>query len=452
MASASDRSPSDPARHEFTTNEAAMNAVATNGTGMTRTRMILAMILTYGIFAVLLNSVGTLILQSQISLGASRAEASVLDAYKDLPIAIVSFLVASWLPRFGYRRAMMTGLLLVAIACVGMLAMNAFWMVKLLLAASGVAFALVKVSVYAAVGLLTDGRRAHASLTSTIEGWFMVGVLAGPWLFGAFIQRQRTPDDPVWLQVYAWLAVACVAAIALLATVRMDEARARDGSGSFAAFVDMLRLALRPLVAVFVISAFLYVLIEQSIGTWLPTFNADILHLSTATSVEMASLFAAFTALGRLTAGQVLRRVPWHLLLSVCVVSAALLMLLVLPLATAASAPAGEGWRHAPLAAFALPAIGFFLAPIYPAINSVVLSALPASRHAAMTGLIVVFSALGGSTGSYVTGQVFASTGGEAAFHLTLLPMGLLLVGILWLHRLSGTRDERSSGARSSDG
>lgn len=407
----------------------------------THARMILAMILTYGIFAILLNSVGTLILQSQASLGASRAAASVLDAYKDLPIAIVSFLVASWLPRFGYRRAMMTGLLLVAVACVGMLAMNTFGMVKLLLAATGVAFALVKVSVYSSIGLLTDDPKRHASLTSTIEGWFMVGVLAGPWLFGAFIQRQRTPDDPVWLQAYAWLALACVVAIVLLASVRLDESRARDEQGSLGAFADMLRLALRPMVAVFVISAFLYVLIEQSIGTWLPTFNADILHLSTATSVEMASLFAAFTALGRLTAGQLLRRVPWHLLLSTCVVATALVMLIALPMAAGAPAPAGEGWRHAPLAAFALPVTGFFLAPIYPTINSVVLSTLPKARHAAMTGLIVVFSALGGTTGSFVTGQVFAGTGGQSAFQLTLLPMALLLAGILWLKALGGSRD-----------
>jgi fucose permease len=401
-----------------------------------RRRMIAAMIATYAIFAVLLNSVGTLILQSQRALGADKAAVSVLDGYKDLPIAIVSFLVAAWLPRFGYRRAMMAGLALVAVACVAMRAADAFWMVKLMLAATGVAFALVKVSVYATIGLLTDDRRRHASLTSTIEGWFMVGVLAGPWLFGLSIERQQTATDPVWLDLYPWLAGACALAIALLASVRLDESRARtDDAAAGGAFVDMLRLTLRPLVAVFVVSAFLYVLIEQSIGTWLPTFNADLLHLSTATSVQLASVFAACTALGRLLAGLVLRRLPWQWLLLGCLCAAAGIVLIALPLADGVAPPIADGWRHAPAAAFALPLIGLFLAPIYPTINSVVLSAQPKHRHAAMTGLIVVFSALGGTTGSFVTGQLFARVGGQTAFYLTLVPLALLAVSVLGLHR-----------------
>ena len=405
-----------------------------------RRRMIVAMILTYAIFAILLNSVGTLILQSQVALGANKAQVSVLDGYKDLPIALVSFLVAAWLPRFGYRRAMMTGLALVAIACLAMRAANAFWMVKALLAATGVAFALVKISVYAAIGLVTDDARRHASVTSTIEGWFMVGVLAGPWLFGVFIQRQRTPADPVWLDLYLWLAAVCAAAIVLLASVRLDESRAHhapdaDAPPAGRAFVDMLRLTLRPLVAVFVVSAFLYVLIEQSIGTWLPTFNADLLHLSTATSVQLASVFAACTALGRLLAGQLLRRMPWHVLLVACLVAAAGIVLIALPLADGVAPPAEDGWRHAPAAAFALPLIGLFLAPVYPTINSVVLSALPRHRHAAMTGLIVVFSALGGTTGSFVTGQLFARVGGQTAFYLTLVPLAVLAGTVIALRR-----------------
>ena len=65
------------------------------------------------------------------------------------------------------------------------------------------------------------------------------------------------------------------------------------------------------------------------------------------------------------------------------------------------------GWSTAPLAAFIFPLIGLFLAPIYPAINSVILSNLPAHKHGSMSGLIVVFSALGGTTGSIITGFIF---------------------------------------------
>ena len=50
---------------------------------MARTRLIAALILTYVAFAMLLNSVGTVILQSISSFGVSKPEASTLEGFKD---------------------------------------------------------------------------------------------------------------------------------------------------------------------------------------------------------------------------------------------------------------------------------------------------------------------------------------------------------------------------------
>ena len=79
-----------------------------------------AMYLNYFVFAILLNSVGIVILKAQRNYGVDELEASILEAFKDLPIAIVSFLVASFLPRIGYKRAMLIGLGLVYMACIVM--------------------------------------------------------------------------------------------------------------------------------------------------------------------------------------------------------------------------------------------------------------------------------------------------------------------------------------------
>lgn len=399
-----------------------------------RSRMILALILTYMIFAMLLNSVGAVILQVIQGFGVTKTQASTLEAFKDLPIAIASFLVASTLPRLGYRRAMMLGLALVGAACTAMPLLQSFWATKLLFVTVGVSFALVKVSVYSSIGLLTDTPRAHAGLTSTIEGWFMVGILGSAWLFAAFIDPEQ-PGNPVWLNVYWVIAMLCALVIALLASTRMDESQARDGHAVGESFADMFRLLARPLVVVFLASAFLYVLMEQAINTWLPTFNREILHLPTALSVQAAGIFAGSLALGRLGGGVILRRAPWFWVLTTCVVAMAVLVLLALPLAANVQPRADLHWWNAPLATFVFPLIGLFMAPIYPTLNSVVLSALPKARHAAMTGLIVVFSALGGTTGSFITGQLFAHFDGSRAFYLLLLPMLLLLVALVLLNR-----------------
>jgi len=194
-------------------------------------------------------------------------------------------------------------------------------------------------------------------------------------------------------------------------------------------------LCIKPLVLIFVISAFLYVLIEQSIMSWLPTFNSRILNLSTSLSIQMASILAAATALGRFTAGFVLKKIDWFRMLAVGLVSAALLVVVALPLAGSVGSEQVTSWGAAPIAAFVFPLIGFCIAPIYPAINSVILSALPTHQHGSMAGLIVVFSALGGTSGSIITGFLFEAVGGQKAFYFSLIPISLLLFTLFLFKR-----------------
>ncbi|WP_234411279.1 MULTISPECIES: MFS transporter [Rhodanobacter] len=404
---------------------------------MNRIRMIVALALIYMIFAILLNSVGTVILQSIATFGIDKPAASALERYKDLTIAATSFLVASFLPMFGYRRSMMLALAIVGGACVLMPLYPSFPTTRLLFACVGFSFALTKVAVYSSIGLLTADRTAHSRLTNTIEGLFMVGVLAGNWVFSAFIDPAK-PGDPAWFNVYWLLAGACALTIALLATGTLDEsaAHAQGHNNSFTdAIMEMLRLFVRPLVYVFLASAFLYVLIEQSFGTWLPTFNNEILKLPNAMSIQFASILAGMTALGRIGAGVVLKRVRWYVLLNACVLGMGVLVVVVLPLARGVVARPDVGWFDAPLAAYLIPLLGLLMAPIYPVINSVALSSLPKPMHAAMTGLIVVFSALGGTLGSYITARVFASFDGIHAFYFSLLPMSLILVTLFLFKR-----------------
>ena len=79
-----------------------------------------------------------------------------------------------------------------------------------------------------------------------------------------------------------------------------------------------------------------------------------------------------------------------------------------------------------PLAAYLFPLLGFFLAPIYPTICSIALSALPRHRHPPMLGLIVIFSALGGTIGSFATSMLFEHLPGAQAFYFVLVPMALI--------------------------
>lgn len=401
----------------------------------------LSLFLNYFVFAILLNSVGTVILQVQGNYGVSESSASILEAFKDLSIAFVSFLIASYIVRIGYKNTMLIALGLISFVCFLMPSLNSFAMTKVLFAATGTSFALIKVSVYATIGIVTDNKKDHASFMNFIESFFMIGILTGYFIFSMFV----SDDDPLsteWFKVYYLLGGISLLAFLLLLSTSLDESSvAQSEEKSFVQeFLDMIKLAIKPLVLVFIFSAFIYVLIEQSVMSWLPTFNSKVLQLPITLSIQMASILAASTAIGRFAAGVVLRKIHWFNVLVICLLSASVLVLVAIPLAQIEHGPV-TGWGSAPLGAFVFPFIGLFLAPIYPAINSVILSTLPKVQHGPMSGLIVIFSALGGTTGSIITGNIFESFGGESAFYFSLVPITILIVLLFLFNRLQKKTD-----------
>ena len=409
---------------------------------MANWRIKLSLFLNYFVFAILLNSVGTVILQLQNNYGIMKADASILEAFKDLTIAAVSFIIASYVARIGYKKSMLIGLAMVTAACLVMAFFPSFGTTKLLFAAIGASFALIKVSVYSTIGLVTDNEKDHASFMNFIESFFMIGIMTGGFIFSAFVD-DANPQSTAWLKVYYVLAGISAAAFVLLLSAPLDESSIQTGVSKPLSedFAEMFKLAVLPIVIVFIASVFLYVLIEQSIMTWLPTFNKEVLNLPTSLSIQMATILAAATALGRFLAGIVLRKYHWYSVLTTCLVLAGGLVLVAMPLAQNVGSPSVMGWSDAPIAAFVFPMIGLLLAPIYPAVNSQILSSLPIQKHATMTGLSVIFSALGGTLGSRITGTIFDNYGGQAAFYFSLIPLSILIVCLYFFNKFQKKND-----------
>lgn len=320
-----------------------------------------------------------------------------------------------------------------------------FLTTKLLFAAVGSSFALIKMSVYSTIGLVTKNEKEHISLMNFIESFFMIGILTGYFIFSYFVD-DANPQSTQWLNVYYLLGGISLAAFLLLLSASLDESsiQSKEQKSMLSEFKEMFKLMVKPIVLVFVLCAFFYVLIEQSIMSWLPTFNNKVLLLPAALSIQMASILAGSTALGRFFAGLVLKKLNWLIILISCLVLAAALVLVAIPLAEKTTGqPPITGWATAPIAAFVFPMIGLLLAPIYPAVNSVILSTLPTKQHGLMSGLIIIFSALGGTTGSIITGNIFEHYDGKQAFYFSLIPMAILIVCLFLFNRLQ--RKEKNS-------
>lgn len=315
---------------------------------------------------------------------------------------------------------------------------NSFNYAKLLFATVGVSFALIKVSVYSLIGTVTNNQKEHNALMSSVEGVFMIGIALAYFLFPAF-NNDTNPDS--WLNVYWFLALLTLLSFGFLFFIKIEKPVEIPGANLADDFVQMIKLMAKSLVIVFVVSAFLFVMIEQGIMSWLPTFNDKVLHLSENNSIMMASILAISLAIGRILAGEITKKINWIWVLSFCIICAMLIVIFVLPKAVGLEVKTIHSFSEIPLIGFAFPLVGLFIAPIYPLLNSVILSALPKKLHSSMTGLIVVFSALGGTIGSRIIGWLFQNQGPQNAFYYTLIPMSLLLVSFFILKKIT-TKNE----------
>ncbi|MFV0249137.1 MAG: MFS transporter [Tenacibaculum sp.] len=391
-----------------------------------------ALYINYFVFAILLNSVGIVIKQSIENYGVTEIQASTLEALKDLPIAFVSFFVASFLPKIGYKKSMLFALFLVFTACIYMYCGNSFFSAKILFIIIGIAFAFIKVSVYSMIGLLVKTKEEHSSFMSSIEGFFMLGIALTYFIFPWFFNQD---NSNAWLRVYLFLALLIAVSFSILFFAKIKvkvEISKKPVSQDFTA---MIKLMLLPLVIVFVLSTFLFVMVEQGIMTWLPTFNKNVLVLNDVLSVQMASILAISLAVGRVLAGFLVKKINWFKLLSICLTLSMLIVALVLPKIIVKQAIQVNSLVSIPWYGFVFPLIGLFISPVYPLINSAVLSVLPKKMHSSMVGLIIIFSALGGTLGSRIIGYLFEHIGGAKAFYFMLIPIAGLIVLLFTLNK-----------------
>ncbi|MCB0474784.1 MAG: MFS transporter [Flavobacteriaceae bacterium] len=394
----------------------------------------LSLFINYFVFAALLNSVGILVERSQEIYHVTKPQAAILEPFKDLSIAIVAFIIGSFLPKIGYKKAMLISLVLVFFGCLGMYFGNSFWTVKLLFAATGMSFAVVKVSIFALIGYVTETKKDHSSLMSLIETVFMTGIIFMYLVFPLFYKDETDAD--AWLNGYLLMAVLILVSFFIILFSKF-EIEPSPPTSLAEDINSMFKLLLKPMVLVFMAFAFFYVMTEQGIMTWLPTFNKETLHLGPKLGSQMAVILMIAIAAGRFITGILAKKIKWIYISSVSVILAILLVLLVLPLAKNVSPTEIKSIADLPVVSYLFPLIGLFLAPLYPLVNSTMLTSTDKSHQSVLAGLLTFFSAIGGTVGSLIVGNAFDRLGGDKVFYLSLIPFSLIFIAIFVINRLS---------------
>ncbi len=402
----------------------------------------ISLFLIYFVFAALLNSVGILVERSQEVYDVLKEDAAILEPFKDLSIALVSFIIGSFLPKIGYKKGMLISLAAVFLGCIGMYFGNSFWAVKILFATVGMSFAVVKVAVYALIGFVTDSKKSHSRFMSLVETVFMLGIIFMYVVFPLFFDEH---DENAWLRGYLLMAVIIAISFIIILFSKFDIEVKQSGKSLKEDINTMIKLFLNPVIWTFAIFAFFYVMTEQGIMTWLPTFNKETLNLVPKLATQMAVILMISYTVGRFITGMIVKYVNWIYIAVTGLILAAVLVLIVLPMAQNLGEIKVSKFADLPLVSFLFPMIGLFLAPLYPLVNSSVLSAVEKEQHSPLAGLIVFFSAIGGTSGSLIIGYMFDRFGGDKVFYLSLIPMAIILISLIRLNSLAKTNGNEVS-------
>lgn len=402
----------------------------------------LCMFLNYCAYAIQLNSVGVAVLQTQRSFGVSVVEASTLALYKGLGILGGALIAGSFLKRIGYKRAMLIALGASAAVLVAVPLFISFTAVKLVFLVTGLSYGLMKVALYSTIGLISPGKKEHASLLSFVESFYKIGSLLTFVVFAAFTNNED-PHSTSWSYAYSLLAVLMVAAFGLLYPTPLDESSVREDPSQplYLPILEMLRLAVTPVAITLGFLVFACIVTEHGFINWLPTFNNKVMGLMPSLGIQLAGLYAVCAIVGRVGVGFVLRRVTWFPVLLACIVGATVVLIIGLLAARSVPVTAITDWREAPLAVFLLPLTGLFVGPIWPVMHSAALTSLPVNRHNTLASLSVVFSSTSGAIGTPLLGIVFQHYGGVAALAALLGPLAILAAGTFALRRVKQTAD-----------
>jgi FHS family glucose/mannose:H+ symporter-like MFS transporter len=338
----------------------------------------------------------------------------------------------SLIPKFGYRKSLLIGVMLEITACILMAVSPSFLTARLFFVLIGSSFAFIKISVYSSVSLVTENVNEHASFISFIDGFFTIGLIVVFWLFG-FIMGHWP-----WTYTYWIIAILCSFGLILLLTTPASEyepvTKTNDTKHAViknTSFARVWRLLVKQSVWMFLLLAFIYVFIEQGLTTWLPTYDEKVLHIISNYSVEIAGLFAAGLVVGKFAAALIIRLFNWQIVLFGCAVFALTILFITIYLSGLLPAHiphAYNHWSNIPKVAFLIPFFGVAIGPIYPILCSSILSRQSADSQSTMSSLIMISSALGGTIGSRIVGTLFGVFGGLTAIKAPIMPLIIVIL------------------------
>lgn len=359
-------------------------------TGTRPNKLLWVLFASYFTFGIVLNVVGVMIpvLIRQYHLSFFIGGLMAFALY--LPFGVFSIPAGIVADRVGSKPVVLTGVLLMAISCAGMLWAKSFAAIAMLGFVIGSGIALLQTAGNPLIALLDRPEAYHRNLTLTI-GFCGIGAFTGPFCLSA-LQAHGRP----WQLLYGGYAILCFTLLALLALFAFPERNVRDNEKL--QLPQLIKLLGHPLAIIYFFAVFFYVGAEVGTASWIVKFFQQVHGLGSesvpnvaksaffytlpALPVLTVSLFWGLQALGRLTSGPGIHKLGARSMLRLyslgtlgCLLLAAL--------------------GSVPLAVIGFAACGFFTSVLITLLFSGAIHTFPQCRGA-ISGLLVAAS-IGGA-------------------------------------------------------
>lgn len=386
-----------------------------------------AIIYTFCTLSIFTSVLSTFVLQAVNYYHVSNASAGSLESFQNITQVVLSFIAFSVLLSLGYKRTMLTILILMSTLCLAMPFLNYYWILKVYLIFLGFALVFLKIGIYSSVGLVTNSQKNHAFFVAIIETTWMVGSVIGMWILSSYLHHINWLYAFWLFAIFGWVNVF----LWLIAPLNESALTTEKNKKISEQLADIGRLCKNKLIISFIVIAFVAGLVEQGVNAWLPAFYREVINLPSNFSVQLASLLLLSMALGRVIIIFLLNYLRWDKILLIFYGIGAIFLIVVLGM-TGHHSNVISSWSQIPLEAMLLPLIGIFIAPTSPLLNSTILSTFPQAKHSLVMTIITIFGALTGSIAARLLGELFDVFGGVLAFKLTTI-MPLIIVAVVIL-------------------
>jgi len=369
--------------------------------------------LMFMMFAMTTDAVGVIIPEVMKQFNLSMTAAGLMHYTPMIAIALAGVLLGFLSDKFGRKFTVVLGLAIFALNSYLYITANTFGFILSLMAVGGLAIGVFKTGALALIGDICKSTKEHTSTMNTVEGFFAVGAIIGPFIVTYFLSKGV---DWKWLYVVA--GTLCIVLIIMAMLVEYPKTvKTTDEPVNLKGALSMMK---DPYAMGFSLGAFLYVSVECAIYVWMPTLISGYNGSAVFIATYALSIFFILRAVGRFVGAWLMSRFNWSMVLGIF---SFLILLCFL-----GSVIGGIG-----MAVILLPLSGLFMSVIYPTINSKGISCFPKAQHGSVAGVILFFTAAGAALGPLAMGAVSDAFGHNAKYGFILATVfaALLFTGVL---------------------